>query len=119
MKNITIKKANYFEAIKQITETDLSSIKGIRELTDKDEILETKIEALGFEMITEFVEFIEEVKDCKYNFKGGFTAVYENGSKHYNNDIELLIDQQKEMFEHYFSQILKLGTALIKNNLND
>lgn len=119
MKNLTIQKAKDFLAIKDITEINRSDVKGVRHLSDQNEILETKIEAIGLEIINEIVVLIEDVKDCKYFFKGSFTAFFENGSKHYNNDVELFVDQQKEVLEYHLNRILKLGTALINNNLND
>lgn len=116
MQKIIIQQAKDFLEIQKITEIERCSITGVRKLTDQNEIIETKIEAIGFEMIAEIVEFITEVKDSKYRYKGSFTALFEHGKKHYNNDVELLIDEQKENLSIQLNRILELGTELIRFN---
>ena len=118
MKNKKIDKCSLFLEIANITEKETESITS-QTTKDKTEILEAKIEAVAFDMIKEIIQFVEEIKDCKYNYKGGFTAIFENHAKHYNNEMEFLIDEQKHLFESKLQKILNHSIKIFEFEQNN
>lgn len=117
IKNKKIDKCSLFLEIANITEKETELFKN--QTKSKTEILEAKIEAVAFDIIKEIAEFVEEIKDCKYNYKGGFTAIFENHAKHYNNEMEFLIDEQNHIFKNKLQKILNHSIKIFEIEQNN
>ncbi|MGR3790443.1 hypothetical protein ACUXZJ_05965 [Flavobacterium sp. TN-1] len=118
MKNKKLDKCRLFLEIANITQKETELVTS-QTTKNKTEILEAKIETVAFDIIKEIVEFVEEIKDCKYNYKGGFTAIFENHAKHYNNEMEFLIDEQKHIFENKLQKILNHSIKIFEIEKNN